>query len=151
MSIATNATKAFAPASGRDSGRAPRDIPAPRPAGLALVLGRGSTAIPARTRRDMFRAVLFVVSGLLVLAALGLTARAGGTHVLVIPTDDGYGLSDCLTGNAPCGPIVASAYCKAQGHGSSGSFGPVEAGATASDAAGPAAQGSRGFRITCRD
>jgi hypothetical protein len=112
--------------------------------------GRGARAVAARRRRAVFRAVLFVVGGLLALTVFGLSARAGGTHVLVIPTDDGYGLSDCLTENASCGPIVASAWCKAKGHGASGTLGPVGE-ARASDVPGLSGQGSRGFAVTCHE
>jgi len=135
-------TKVVATKASRVSRRTSREARAPRPK---------VRAIPARTRREVFRAVLLAVSGLSVLTAFGLSARAGGTHVLVIPADDGYGLSDCLTENASCGPMVAGAWCKAQGHGASGTFGPVAAGATASDAVPPAGNGPRGFAITCQE
>lgn len=147
MSIAT---KAIATEADRISGRKSREARAPRRAEKAFALGGKARVIPVPTRRELFRAVLFVVSGLLALTAFGLSARAGGTRVMIIPTDDGYGLSDCLTENASCGPIVASAWCKAQGHGASGTFGPVAAGVTASDAP-PAANGARGFAITCQE
>ncbi len=140
MSIAT---KDFAYPSGRAPGRELRTLP------FASALGRQARAIPARARREVFRAVLLVVSGLLALTAFGLSARAGGTHVLVIPTDDGYGLSDCLTENASCGPMVAGAWCKAKGHGTSGTFGPVAVQAT--DASLSAGHGPRGFAITCHE
>lgn len=112
---------------------------------------RRARAIAARTRRGVFRAVLFAVSGLLTLTAFGVAARAGGTHVLVIPIDDGYGLSDCLTENASCGPMVASAWCKAQGHGASGTLGPVAAGSSEVAGPRPAPIGPRGFAVTCYD
>jgi hypothetical protein len=134
MSIAT---KFVPPKTGLVSWRRSREARAPRP----KVGG-----IPARTRRELFRAVLLAMSGLLALTAFGLSARAGGTHVLVIPIDDGYGLSDCLTENAACGPMVASAWCKAKGHGASGTLSPVAAGATASDVPAP-----RGFTIICQE
>jgi hypothetical protein len=95
--------------------------------------------------------VLLGIGAALALAAVALPARAGGTRVLVIPTDDGYGLSDCLTENAACGRIVASAWCKAQGHGATGTPGSVGAGATATDAPLPAGRGPRGFAVTCTD
>lgn len=145
MSIAT---EDFAPGADRAPGKEPwtRFF-----AARASVPAGQRRAISAQRRRNLFRAVLFAVSGLLALTALGLSARAGGTHVLVIPTDDGYGLSDCLTGNASCGPMVAAAWCKAQGHGNSGTFGPVAEQVTATDASPPSGQGPRGFAITCHE
>jgi len=145
MSIAT---KDFAYPSARVPRRAPRTLPF---AASTSAVGRQARAIPARTRREVFRAVLLAVGGLLALTAFGLSARAGGTHVLVIPADDGYGLSDCLSEHATCGPMVASAWCKAKGHGAAGTFGPVSAVVTATDTSPPAAQGPRGFAITCHE
>lgn len=147
MSIAL---KVFADGAGRVPGQTSR---VSRTRSLTLRpcgLGGDARALAARRRRDVFRAVLFVVSGLLALIVFGLSARAGGTHVLIIPTDDGYGLSDCLTENASCGPIVASAWCKAKGHGASGTLGPAGE-ARASDAPGLPGQGSRGFAVTCHE
>lgn len=110
------------------------------------VAGKKARQMPAIARRDLFRAALLVLSGLLALTAFALPSRAGGPHVLIIPADDGYGLSDCLTEGAACGPIVASAWCKAQGHGTSGAFGP---GAKASDVLGT--PGPRSFTVTCNE
>jgi hypothetical protein len=114
---------------------------------LAFILGRPVRPIPTRIRRGFFRTVLFLVGGLMTLIAFALSARAG-THVLVVPLDDGYGLSDCLTENASCGPIVASAWCKAQGRGGTGSLGPAGTKATAADAPQP---GPRSLAITCQE
>jgi hypothetical protein len=114
-------------------------------------LGRHARAASTRRRRDIFRAVLFFVSGCMAIAVFGLSAHAGGSHVLVIPTDDGYGLSDCLTDNASCGPMVASAWCKAKGHGGSGSLAEVGGSAEASDVTGSVGQRPRGFAVTCTE
>lgn len=145
MSIAT---KAHTFETGRVSGAehlAPRALARET---RAFPLGGPVRPIPARIRRGVFRAVLFLVGGLMTLFAFGLSARAGGAHVLVIPLDDGYGLSDCLTENASCGPLVASAWCKAQGHGGTGSLGPAGTRATATDAPQP---GPRSLAITCHE
>jgi hypothetical protein len=142
------ATKDFPYRAARVPGR---DLRTPHFIASALGTAGQLRALSPRRRRDVFRAVLLVVSGLLVSTAFGLSARAGGTHVLVIPADDGYGLSDCLTENASCGPMVAGAWCKAKGHGTSGTFGPVSAAATATDTSLAAAQGPRGFAITCHE
>ncbi|MBV1702361.1 MAG: hypothetical protein KGQ46_11135 [Hyphomicrobiales bacterium] len=37
----------------------------------------------------------------------------------VLPRDDGYGLSDCLTGGTSCGQMVADMWCKSHGNGPS--------------------------------
>jgi hypothetical protein len=60
----------------------------------------------------------------LALAALLLAsgpALAGKT--LIVPGNDGYGLSECLSEGQACGRVVADAWCEANGLGKSISFG----------------------------
>lgn len=37
----------------------------------------------------------------------------------LLPRDDGYGLSDCLTSGTRCGQMVADMWCKSHGNGPS--------------------------------
>jgi hypothetical protein len=88
------------------------------------------------------------------LAALGglLSAPALAGHSFVIPANDGYGLEECLATGAPCGRLVADAWCDAQGLGKATSFGPAAATdvtgtVTVSQATAPA----QSYAVTCRD
>ncbi|MEJ0093741.1 MAG: hypothetical protein WDN46_09945 [Methylocella sp.] len=83
-------------------------------------------AIVLDQRRKIFRAVLFLIGGILAVFAFGLSAKAAGTHILVIPADDGYGFQDCLTTKSACGLIVANAWCEAHGLKASSAFGRAE-------------------------
>jgi hypothetical protein len=101
-------------------------------------------------RRTLFRAVLFLIGGALALLALGLSARAAGDHVLIIPSDDGYGFGECLTTKSPCGAIVADAWCEANGLKASKAFGRAEDFAPA-DEQRLAQIGPGSFFVACGD
>ncbi len=77
-------------------------------------------------RRNLFRLVLFLISGVLAVFALGLSAKADQSHILIIPPDDGYGFQDCLSEKSACGLVVADAWCEAHGLAASKSYGPAE-------------------------
>ncbi|WP_026608175.1 hypothetical protein [Methylocapsa acidiphila] len=77
-------------------------------------------------RRKLFRIVLFVIGGVLTGFALGVSARAEESHILIIPPDDGYGLHNCLSEKSACGMVVADAWCEAHGLAASKSYGPAE-------------------------
>jgi hypothetical protein len=73
----------------------------------------------------MFRRLLasaIVAAGCVTAAAAAETGRS-----FVIPANDGYGLGECLATGAPCGRLVADAWCEAQGLGKAESFGPADA------------------------
>lgn len=76
-------------------------------------------------RRKTFRAVLFIISAVLTVFALNLSAKAAG-QILIIPADDGYGFQECLTAKSACGLIVADAWCEAHGLAASKAFGRAE-------------------------
>lgn len=101
-------------------------------------------------------------------AALGVAgqALAGGdgetpvtaaTHVektFLIPSNDGYGVADCLTSpGSECGKTVANAWCESQGYASAGSFGTAAADEYTGAIERPAVTkpADRPIRITCQD
>jgi len=84
-------------------------------------------SITSRERRNLFRLVLFLISGVLAVFALGISAKASESHILIIPPDDGYGYQECLAEKSPCGLIVADAWCEAHGLAASKSYGPADA------------------------
>lgn len=59
---------------------------------------------------------------------LGLAALSAGrgspraaeapvvTHAYLVPSDEGYGLTECLAEGGDCARIVADAWCEAHGH-----------------------------------
>src|SRR5947209_19421790 len=55
------------------------------------------------------------VSGVL-LGVVRAPKQDGSPNTFIIPSDDGYGLGDCLAGGRPCGKIVADAWCRAHGY-----------------------------------
>lgn len=77
-------------------------------------------------RRKIFRTVLFTISGVLTVLALGLSAKAAGSHILIIPPNDGYGFQECLAAKSACGLLVADAWCEANGLAASKAFGRAE-------------------------
>jgi hypothetical protein len=55
------------------------------------------------------------VSGVLV-GVIRAPKQDGSPNTFTIPSDDGYGLADCLADGRPCGKIVADAWCRAHGY-----------------------------------
>ncbi len=102
-------------------------------------------------RRKLFRAVLFVISGVLVLFALAFSAKAAASHILVIPPDDGYGFQECLTTKSACGEIVANAWCEANGLKASKVFGRAEDFPLIAGEEKPADIGPGAFFVACGD
>lgn len=100
-------------------------------------------------RRKLFRGVLFVISGVLALFALGISARAAPSHVLVIPPDDGYGFEECLMTKSACGTIVADAWCEANGLKASKAFGRAEDFSAIAGEEKPADIGPGAFFVAC--
>ncbi|MGO9673392.1 MAG: hypothetical protein ACLPSF_04360 [Methylocella sp.] len=107
--------------------------------------------IPLANRRNLFRAVLFLIAGALALFALGLSARAAGDHVLIIPPEDGYGFGDCLTTKSACGAVVADAWCGAHGLKASKAFGRAEDLPAPAEAERPADIDPGSFFVACGD
>ena len=86
----------------------------------------------------------------------GETPAVSPAHVekiFLIPSSDGYGVGECLTGgNSECGQVVANAWCEAQGFASAASYGT----AAQEDYTGaidslPVKAAERPIRITCQD
>ncbi len=70
---------------------------------------------------------------------------------IVVPANDGYGLSECLAENGACGQLVAEAWCNANGLGKAVSFGRAKANdVTGSIGAGAQSQADN-FIVTCGD
>jgi hypothetical protein len=76
--------------------------------------------------RRIVRLVLSILAGLLVIASLQRAAKAGDTHLIVVPGNDGYGIEECLLKQKGCGEIVAAAWCEAEGYAAPIAFGRAE-------------------------
>ena len=70
---------------------------------------------------------------LLACALFAATARNGlqaaesfATHAYVVPADEGYGLTECLTSGGECARVVADAWCESHGHAQSVSLGKAD-------------------------
>lgn len=94
--------------------------------GLALVLTGGAVTLSA-----------------LPIATTQAVASVGPTFV--VPSNDGYGIAECVASGSACGQVVADAWCEAQGFARSASFGMAEISATASFGAAAA----RPISVTC--
>jgi hypothetical protein len=104
-----------------------------------------------------------LLASVVALAAAGLSltslattsgpALAEGGHSVVIPANDGYGLAECLADGAPCGRIVADAWCEAQGYGKADTFGPADPAEVTSSIAvkTPPQTAPKAYTVTCRD
>jgi hypothetical protein len=82
-------------------------------------------------------------------------SRPGKVQTFIIPSDEGYGMTDCLRGRrdeGSCGQVIADSYCEAQGFARAEHFGQFDA----SDVTGsvPVAAGKPAMRtvlaITCK-
>ncbi len=91
--------------------------------------------------------VLSVAGGAVALVAVpsGTTEAAStGGQTFVVPANDGYGMSDCVSTGSACGQVVADAWCEAQGFNRSASFGPADVETTGSI-------GGRPISVTCAE
>jgi hypothetical protein len=82
-------------------------------------------------------------------------SRSAKVQTFIIPSDEGYGMTDCLRGHreaGSCGQVIADSYCEAQGFARAEHFGQFDA----SDVTGsvPVAAGRPAPRtvlaITCK-
>lgn len=77
--------------------------------------------------RKLLQVALTLGAAFLVLAATHFQARAQtDRHMIVIPASDGYGFDDCLSGNKPCGKVIADAWCEAHGMAIAQSYGRAD-------------------------
>ena len=53
-----------------------------------------------------------------------LPARAAENYV--IPSSDGYGISDCMHAGVDCGRVIADSWCESHGHAHVLAFGTVD-------------------------
>ena len=51
----------------------------------------------------------------LVMAFLGLPAALAAEKTFPVPTDDGYGMDDCLLEGQACAKLVADSWCQVKG------------------------------------
>ena len=90
---------------------------------------------------------------LLVILPWGSLASAQDSATFVISSSEGYGISDCFVQGAACGPVMADAFCQANGHGRASAFG-LASDITASipkEATAAVARDPRAMLISCRD
>ncbi len=87
------------------------------------------------------------------LATLALSpADARENETFVISASEGYGVSECFTKGAACGPVMADAWCQSQGHVRATAFGLAsDITATVEGAAKTAAREPGATLITCGD
>ncbi|WP_375460734.1 hypothetical protein [uncultured Enterovirga sp.] len=85
-----------------------------------------------------------IVVGTLSFTAISTeTTQAATVSTFVVPSNDGYGIADCV--QSGCGQVVADAWCEAQGFARSSSFGPADVDVTGSIAPGS----TRPISVTC--
>ncbi|WP_245516485.1 hypothetical protein [Methylobacterium segetis] len=99
--------------------------------------------------------------GVLLLTAAVQPTRAGTEvapaaieRTFLIPSSEGYGVGDCLTGGqSECGQVVANAWCESQGFASAASYGIAaqEDYTGAIDTVPSPKRDERPIRITCQD
>lgn len=96
-------------------------------------------------------AALLVVAGAVALAPIERT-RAQGPKEFVFSASDGYGVGECLTGQNPCGRLVADAWCESNGYARAHSWRRAEAGdVTASTGALLTGDAGGAIVVTCGD
>ncbi|AWN39771.1 hypothetical protein U8607_10400 [Methylobacterium durans] len=102
---------------------------------------------------------LSALLGALLLTAVAQPARAGTEaapveRTFLIPSSEGYGVGDCLTGGqSECGQVVANAWCESQGFAAAASYGIAaqEDYTGAIDTVPSPKRDERPIRITCQD
>lgn len=68
---------------------------------------------------------------------------------IVVPANDGYGLSECLAENGACGQVVAEAWCNASGLGKAVTFGRAKASDVTGSIGAKRASQADNFIVTC--
>lgn len=105
-------------------------------------------------------AAAFLALALVSAAATQAAASESGNaaqHVekaFLIPSNEGYGTGECLTGgNSECGQVVANAWCESQGYASASGYGVASQDeyTGAIDNTPVRAASERPIRITCKD
>jgi hypothetical protein len=76
-------------------------------------------------------------------------ALAGKT--LIVPGNDGYGLSECLSEGQSCGSVVADAWCEANGFGRALSFGRAAADDVTGSVMTASSRAADVFIVQCND
>lgn len=109
--------------------------------------------------RKLIHLVLCILAGLLAMTAMKGSVLAEQIHTFVIPTDDGYGVGDCLGRDQSCAQVIAAAWCEAHGLSGPLAYGRAEDMATGAirtaNAKGsmpqPAKLDPNAFVVTCKD
>ena len=78
--------------------------------------------------------------------------RAQENETFVISASEGYGVSECFTQGAACGPVMADAWCQSQGRARAAAYGLAsDITASIEGAAKAAAREPGAMLITCDD
>ncbi len=91
---------------------------------------------------------LAVAGGALSFSSVPTTTTLAASSIgptFLVPSDDGYGIAECVASGSACGQVVADAWCEAQGFTRSASFGMADVETTGSLGA-PA---GRPISVTC--
>lgn len=83
--------------------------------------------------------------------ALFVTSPAFANKTLVVPGNDGYGLSECLSEGQACGSVVADAWCEANGFGKAVSFGRAAAEDVTGSVITASTRATDAFIVQCND
>ena len=84
--------------------------------------------------------------------AATVAAPAHVEKTFLIPSADGYGVGECLTGaNSACGQVVANAWCESQGYATAASYGVAERDEYTGAIDSAPKIDERPIRITCQD
>ena len=87
-----------------------------------------SFRVSVMLRNEFYRILVPLLAGLLLTSTLFSASQAAESRLFVIPSSDGYGISECFEPGRDCGPIVADAWCEAHGHSRALAFGKAEDG-----------------------
>ena len=102
--------------------------------------------IGRRAFPPLFASFLIVAGG-----AGGAHAEASPGAAYVISDQEGYGLLECLMGNADCGKIVADSWCAAHGHGAARAYGRADDVTASTDAKAPGSSIEPAAIVACMD
>jgi hypothetical protein len=83
--------------------------------------------------------------------AILFAGPALASKTLVVPGNDGYGLSECLSDGQSCGSVVADAWCEANGFGKALSFGRAAADDVTGSVITASTRATDAFIVQCND
>jgi hypothetical protein len=71
-------------------------------------------------------AVGMAAAGIAILRMPAAPAEAAEPLAFVIPSEEGYGIADCLQSGSECGRAMATSWCEAHGHAHVAAYGTAE-------------------------